>query len=101
MNTKFFKRQKEEKIAEIYEDEWENYLRVQFENGKSEKEYTRGELEKLLRRKGWGLRTEELATSGSKRYIVDLKTMRFCGECEANPMYDSKEGQWYCPRCEG
>lgn len=85
-------------IGEVYDDSWDDTVRVQFRN-KPDREMHIESLNQLADRKGWGQEVE--GNSGNTNLVLyKIYKVRECKNCEGEPLYDTSEEEWYCPRCE-
>lgn len=86
------------KVADIYNHDWDS-IEVEFKEDGEIRQYEEDQLDELIERRGWEL-VEGGGYSDSKLHIVKNRTMRWCVECDSEPLYDTDSQEWYCPVCE-
>lgn len=86
-------------VGEVYNDAWnDGYVRVDFKD-QPPREMEVNALQALIDRRGW--KEEVVGPSGNTNLrLYDEKIVRVCRDCDNDPLYDSSEEEWYCPRCE-
>ena len=87
-----------EEVATGYHDQWSESIRIQYKDRKEQMKISVNQLEDLCDRKNYDFVENHNSSSSFRLYKRHEK--KVCRDCDSKAMYDSVDGDYYCPICE-